>query len=95
MQARYHFLIVGVGAAVYAECRMKIPVLSLPSKEMPRQADQFAVEPFEGAQPSVKPAASPHQRKREMPALALVVTLLGLALLLMVPAIIILTRMQS
>ena len=73
---------------------MKTPVLPPPGKELPRQADRTITEPPEEALPSLQPQASPRRQEREMPALALVVTLLGLALLLMVPAIIILTRVQ-
>ncbi len=80
-----------MSAAVYAGSTVKTPVLVPPSKETSPQADQVSGSPLDEARPN----AAPQRKKREMPALALVVTLLGLALLLMVPAIIVLSRMQS
>jgi hypothetical protein len=91
---RDHFPIVGVGTSVYSEIRMKTPVLSPPGEETSPQADRIVDGPPHEVQPQAAPETTPQRKKREMPALALVVTLLGLALLLMIPAIIILTRIQ-
>jgi len=75
---------------------MKGQTSALLEKESSRQAD-FVIsrpEPELGSQPNPSPAGAKVSRKREISALALVLALLVLAILLSIPGLILLDRLQ-
>lgn len=74
---------------------MKTPIPLPKHKASPPETDVVSTGPAREAMPHPPGARGPREKKKDPKALTLVVTLLALAMLLFVPALVLLTRLQS